>query len=151
MMLNNIQKFRLLHLINHVIGIAGLVWLFLNPTWTWPLLGFLCFLWTGIVGVNVALHRYYSHKSFETTKLKEKILLLSSIFTSLGSPAMWCSVHRLHHTTSDTDKDPHNPARDGVLRTWFADWAPLKLPKRFVTPFLKTKELVFVHKYYFAR
>lgn len=149
MVLNNIQKFRLLHITNHVIGIAAIIWLFFNPTWTWPLLGFLCFLWTGIVGVNVALHRYFSHKSFETTKFKEKILLISSIFTSLGSPAMWCSVHRLHHSTSDTDQDPHNPARDGILKTWFAFWAPLKLPKRFVTPFLKTKEMIFVHKNYF--
>lgn len=150
MYFNNIVKFRLLHIANHAIGISGLVWLFYNPTWTWPLLGFLCFLWTGIVGVNVALHRYYSHKSFETTPFREKILLASSILTSLGSPAMWCSVHRLHHTTSDTEKDPHNPARDGVLRTWFTVWEPLTIPKRFLVPFLKSPDLKFVHKNYFA-
>lgn len=150
MSFNNITKFRMLHVTNHVIAIAGIIWLFYNPTWTWPLLGFLCFLWTGIVGVNVALHRYYSHKSFETTPFREKVLLVSSILTSLGSPAMWCSVHRLHHTTSDTGKDPHNPARDGILRTWFAVWEPLTMPKRFIVPFLKTPELKFVHRNYFS-
>ena len=148
--LNNIQKFRLLHVLNHLVSVAGIVWLCFNFSWTWVLLGLACFFWTGVVGVNVALHRYYSHRSFTTTPFKEKILLLSSIFTSLGSPAMWCSVHRLHHTTSDTLKDPHNPARDGIIRTWFAIWEPLVIPKRHIAPFLKTPLMKFIHQYYFT-
>ena len=114
----------------------------------WFLIGLACFLWTGIVGVNVALHRYYSHNAFKTTPFREKILLASSVLTSLGSPAMWCSVHRLHHTTSDTDKDPHNPVR-GALKTWFGIWPSVVIPKRFITPFLKTKLMKFVHNNYF--
>ena len=151
MKLNNIQKFRALHVVNHLVAIAGLYWGFTNSdSWPWFLLGFVCFLWTGIVGVNVALHRYFSHLSFKTTKFKERVLLASSVITSLGSPAMWCSVHRVHHTTSDTDRDPHNPARDGVLRTWFAFWTPIYISKRHVRPFLKTAEQRWVHKHYFA-
>ena len=148
--LNNISKFRLLHIVNHIFAICGLVWLFNNPTWTWPLLGFICFLWTGIVGVNVALHRYFSHRSFETTPFGERVLLISSIFTSLGSPAMWCSIHRLHHTTSDTDRDPHSPRTAGVLGSWFTVWPPVAIPKRHIVPFLKTKAMKFVHRNYFA-
>jgi stearoyl-CoA desaturase (delta-9 desaturase) len=76
-------------------------------------------------------------------------MLLSSIPTSLGSPAMWCSVHRVHHVTSDTDKDPHNPEY-GPIKTWFAFWPKIVIPKRFFIPFLKTPELRFVHNYYFT-
>ena len=111
-------QFRILHIVNHIIALAAIYAAVTSEEYYWLLVGFLCFLWTGIVGVNVSLHRYYSHRAFSTSKFKEWILLLSSIPTSLGSPAMWCSVHRLHHTSSDTDKDPHNPAR-GKLKTWF--------------------------------
>jgi stearoyl-CoA desaturase (delta-9 desaturase) len=148
--LNNIQKFRLLHVVNHIVAVTAMILAISQGEYWWFLLGFVCFFWTGVVGVNVALHRYYAHKAFETTPFREKILLISSIFTSLGSPAMWCSVHRLHHTTSDTEKDPHNPARDGVLKTWFAFWSPTAIPKRFVTPFLKTPAMRWVHNNYFA-
>ena len=146
--MNNINKFRLLHVSNHLVGILALYLAVMSSEWYWFAIGLVCFLWTGIVGVNVALHRYYSHQAFKTTKFKEFILLLSSIPTSLGSPAMWCSVHRLHHVTSDTDKDPHNP-KNGILKTWFVVWPRLAIPKRFMSPFLITDNLKFVHRNYF--
>ena len=133
---------------NHLVVILGLYYIVSNGDSQWLWLALACFLWTGIVGVNVSLHRYYSHKSFKTTSWKERILLWSSIPTSLGSPAMWCSVHRMHHSYSDTDRDPHNPEY-GKLKTWFGIWKPMAIPKRFVVPFLKTNELKFVHNYYF--
>lgn len=142
-------KFRLLHIINHIVGILAIMHVIAHEQYYWFIVGFVAFLWTGIVGVNVALHRYYSHLSFTTSPTREKILLVSSIFTSLGSPAMWCSVHRLHHANSDTDKDPHNPIR-GRIKTWFGIWSHVVIPKRFIKPFLTTPELRFVHKYYFA-
>jgi stearoyl-CoA desaturase (delta-9 desaturase) len=148
--LNTFQKFKILHIVNHIITITALIWAVSTGSWLWVLLGLVCFLWTGIVGVDVAHHRYFTHLSFKTTALGEKILLASSVVTGLGSPAMWGSVHRLHHTTSDTDRDPHNPARDGAIRTWFTLWAPMHIPARFIKPFLKTPAMRFVHRYYFA-
>lgn len=148
MHLNNIVKFRILHIANHLIGFYALYLALSTQQYLWFLLGLICFLWTGIVGVNVALHRFYSHKAFNTTTLGERILLYSSVLTSLGSPAMWCSIHRVHHITSDTEKDPHNPAR-GAIKTWLGIWPKINIPKRFVAPFLKTKELKFVHNNYF--
>ena len=149
-MLNNVIKFRLLHVANHLVGALAIYLAIASESYIWFLIGFLAFLWTGIVGVNVALHRYYSHKAFATTPFKERILLWSSVLTSLGSPAMWCSVHRLHHVTSDTDKDPHNPKIMGNFKTWLGIWKPVVIPKRFIVPFLRTKEMLFVHKNYFA-
>jgi stearoyl-CoA desaturase (delta-9 desaturase) len=148
-MMNTIYKFRILHLINHIVAIAGIVMAITSQSYFWFAIGLVCFLWTGIVGVDVALHRYYSHKSFKASTLSEWIMLLTSIPTSLGSPAMWCSVHRLHHVTSDTDKDPHNPATNGPFKTWFAFWTTVQIPKRFFLPFLSTKSLRFIHNYYF--
>lgn len=148
-MLSTATKFRLLHTANHAVALAALAWVFYTGQYLWLLLGLACFLWTGIVGVNVALHRYYSHQSFRASKFSQAVMLASSVPTSLGSPAMWCSVHRLHHTASDTDTDPHNPGR-GILRTWFAVWPRLSIPRRFMAPFLTTAQLRWVHRNYFA-
>lgn len=146
--LNTTVKFKLLHLANHAVAAAAVWWVIHTGAYWWFLVGLLAFLWTGIVGVNVALHRYYSHRSFKTTPGREMVLLVSSVLTSLGSPAMWCSVHRLHHVTADTGGDPHNPAR-GILRTWFAFWPMQRIPKRFIVPFLQTPAMRYVHKNYF--
>jgi stearoyl-CoA desaturase (delta-9 desaturase) len=62
---------------------------------------------------------------------------------------MWCSVHRLHHITSDTTKDPHNPKIQGIVKTWLGIWKMVSIPKRFITPFLTTNELKFIHNNYF--
>ena len=142
-------KFRLLHILNHLISFAAIYYAITTETYYWFIVFLISFLWLGIVGVNVSLHRYYSHKSFKTTLLRERILLWSSVFTSLGSPAMWCSVHRLHHITSDTTKDPHNPKIQGIVKTWLGIWKMVSIPKRFITPFLTTNELKFIHNNYF--
>lgn len=147
-MLNTIQKFKLLHFVNHIVAIIAIAIALYAHSYWWFLAGFLVFLWVGIVGVNVSLHRYFAHQAFNTSKFGEMILLMSSVVTSLGSPAMWCSVHRLHHTVSDTDKDPHNP-KNGILKTWFTWWPKISIPKRFIVPFLQTKAMRFVHNNYF--
>lgn len=146
--INTTTKFRILHVVNHIVAFMACIIAVNESQYFWFLIGLTAFLWTGIVGVNVSLHRYYSHRSFKTTKFKELILLLSSITTSLGSPAMWCSVHRMHHTHSDTDKDPHNPI-NGSLKTWLGFWPKKSISKRFIVPFLSTPILRFVHSNYF--
>ena len=147
--MNTILKFRTLHLLNHIILLFGIHQIFQTNTYLWFIVGVIFFIWFGIVGVNVSLHRYYAHKSFKTTKFKEKILLWSSVFTGLGSPAMWCSVHRMHHAHSDTNKDPHNPRINGIIKTWFAIWPNMIIPKRFFVPFIRDDSMRWVHNNYF--
>ena len=147
--MNTILKFRTMQILSHLVLMIGVYLIFQTYSYVWLFLGIICFLWFGIVGVNVALHRYYSHKSFKTTNFKEKILLWSSVYTGLGSPAMWCSVHRMHHTYADTDKDPHNPRINGIMRTWFAIWPNMTIPKRFFLPFVKNRMMRWIHNNYF--
>ena len=62
-------KFRTMQILSHLVLMIGLYLIFQTNSYLWLFLGIICFLWFGIVGVNVALHRYYSHKSFKTTIL----------------------------------------------------------------------------------
>lgn len=58
------------------------------------------------------LHRYASHKMFTMNAFWEKFFHLFT-YISQGSsylvPSAYAVLHRMHHTYSDTDKDPHSP------------------------------------------
>lgn len=58
------------------------------------------------------LHRYASHKMFTMSKGWEKFFYISTYF-ALGSsylvPSAYAILHRMHHTYSDTEQDPHSP------------------------------------------
>lgn len=55
------------------------------------------------------LHRYYSHKNFYLNPIIKWIFTLFAILAGRGSVLGWVYVHRIHHATSDTEKDPHSP------------------------------------------
>ncbi len=58
------------------------------------------------------LHRYASHQMYTTSKGWEKFFYLSTWFAQGSSylvPSAYGVLHRMHHTYSDTEKDPHSP------------------------------------------
>lgn len=143
------NKFKLLHLTTHILTLFGFVWLFVSKQYHWLLIGGLCFLYVGIFGVNISLHRYFSHKSFKTGRVGYWLLLVSSILPGLGSPAAWGSVHLFHHAHSDDTMDPHNPNNVGALRSWFTVWPTIELPISFMRSFSKDRNVTFLHQNYF--
>jgi stearoyl-CoA desaturase (delta-9 desaturase) len=147
--LSTTQKFRLLHLFTHTATIIGLIWLVLTGNYAWLILSFVAFLFAGIFGVNIALHRYFSHSSFKTNKFWDWFLLISSFFPMLGSPAAWGSVHVYHHIHSDTDKDPHSPKNAGKFGSWFTLWPEMKIPLSIFKHFARDKRILFLHRHYF--
>lgn len=61
------------------------------------------------IGHHVVLHRYFTHKQFELSPLREKLLLFISLFAGLGGPVSYVATHLAHHRHSDTDLDLHGP------------------------------------------
>jgi stearoyl-CoA desaturase (Delta-9 desaturase) len=58
------------------------------------------------------LHRYASHQMYTTNKGWEKTFYLLTWFVQGSSflvPRPYAVMHRMHHTFSDTEKDPHSP------------------------------------------
>lgn len=131
-------------------AIVGLFWVFKTREFSWLWLSFAWFLFCGIVGVNIALHRYFSHHSFKTTKLGYWFLLVSSFFPMLGSPAAWGTIHRYHHTHSDSDKDPHNPRLRGKLKAWFTAWPEIEIPLSIFRSFVQDRNILKLNEYYFS-
>lgn len=67
--------------------------------------------------VIVGLHRYFAHRSFETSRLFQFVLGLLSCL-SFTDPISFAGKHRLHHRYSDTDQDVHSP-HQGFWYCWF--------------------------------
>ena len=58
------------------------------------------------------LHRFASHKMYTTSKNWERTFYLTTWLVQGSSfliPRAYGVMHRMHHTYSDTEKDPHSP------------------------------------------
>jgi fatty-acid desaturase len=62
-----------------------------------------------ILGISMTLHRYYSHKGFKMNNVLHWLFTGIAVLAGRGSPLGWVYIHRMHHATSDTEKDPHSP------------------------------------------
>lgn len=98
-----------------------------------------------------SLHRYYTHKSYETTPLREKMLRVFAFITGQGATISWVTVHRTHHAFEETDKDPHSPK---YLRWWeiYLAFLPKEYKTNLVIDLMRKpgwKYFVFENTYYF--
>lgn len=108
----------------------------------------LVYWFIGVLGINIGMHRLASHRSFRTHLWIEKLLLLISVITTVGSPLAWVALHRQHHKCAEQEGDPHSPYRLGKFRAWFGLWDKVILDPRLIKDIRKDKFQKFLHKYY---
>lgn len=70
-----------------------------------------------VFALTAGYHRYFSHKSFNTSRAFQFVLALLGTTAAQRDPLWWASHHRLHHQNADTDEDPHSPRQHGF---WWA-------------------------------
>lgn len=68
----------------------------------------------GMVGVEVGLHRYFSHRAFAAKPLLQDALAILGAMAGQGTVLMWAVAHRKHHRFTDRDGDPHSPVPRGA-------------------------------------
>lgn len=103
-----------------ILGITALTWLWFSATWWVILCSYVYYkIVVGLLGNQIAQHRYFSHRSFKTGNVRQWILYLSSLTTGIN-PVQYAIAHRHHHAHSDTDNDIHS-----VHRRWFDIFSPL--------------------------
>ncbi len=78
-------------------------------TWPafWTFVGL--YLLTGGIGICVCFHRLLTHRSFKTYKPIEYFMTIIGCLTAQRSPIWWVAQHRVHHSASDEENDPHSP------------------------------------------
>ena len=65
--------------------------------------------------VTAGYHRYFSHRSFKTSRWFQFVLAWIAQSTAQKGVLWWAAVHRHHHRYSDTEADVHSPRRQGLL------------------------------------
>jgi len=102
-----------------------------------------------ILGISVTLHRYYSHKGFKMHSVLHWFCTGIAVLAGRGSPLGWVYIHRMHHATSDTEKDPHSPHFSTFK---FFGFKPVydesKQINYFIVKELLTKTHINIDKYY---
>ena len=131
-----------------VVCLLGLVYALFTPvSWYWYALALFVYALNVLIGVSFTLHRMYSHKCFTVSNSLQKILSLHSCLSMLGSPLSYAYIHRIHHSNSDTETDPHSP-KHGIVHSIFGLHEPEKVQTFIIRDFLKDQFQMFIHSYY---
>ena len=109
--------------------------------------GYIFYYIAALIGISIGYHRYFTHNSFKSNKFAEIIFLIFGLICGGRSALTWCAVHRYHHSTSDTEHDPHSPVYQGSLKVIFSQWHLDYIPKKYIVPLMKNPRLRFFHNY----
>nr|MBA3540133.1 acyl-CoA desaturase [Deltaproteobacteria bacterium] len=63
--------------------------------------------------VTGAYHRYFSHRSYKTSRWFQFVLALGATTTAQKGPLWWAAHHRIHHKLSDLPGDLHSVKQSG--------------------------------------
>lgn len=119
----NRNKFRIFLSLVYIVAFAGIGMAVFGSVSAWWLLAAL--VWSKIIqliGHSCGMHRYFSHKSFNTTRAGENLMAWTSFLLGVGSPIQYARNHRQHHKVTDKPTDWHSPKNDGKLYTALGIW-----------------------------
>ena len=130
------------------LGCLGVFWVGFSWTALWICLALYAVRMFGITG---AYHRYFSHRSYQTSRWFQFMLAFLGATSAQKGPIWWASHHRHHHQHSDTEEDVHPPGVYGlwwahvgwVLSTQFVDTR-----STLVKDLMRFPELRFIDKYH---
>jgi stearoyl-CoA desaturase (Delta-9 desaturase) len=95
----------------HVAALAGVV--YLGFSWRGAVLAAAVYF-VRMVVVTGGYHRYFSHRTFKTSRPFQLLLALGAQTAAQRGVLWWASHHRFHHKHSDTERDVHSPGRKGL-------------------------------------
>jgi len=106
---------------------------------------------TRMFGLTGGYHRYFSHRSYKTSRTFQFILALLGAASLQKDPMWWAAHHRNHHRYTDTELDAHSPGVKGFFWAHMG-WVMTKRnanldPAPLVPDLAKFPELVFLNKH----
>ncbi len=85
------------------------------------------------------LHRYFSHRTFRTTRWFQFIMGMCCSTCVQKGPLWWAAHHRHHHRHSDEEDDVHSPRQHGF---WWAHVGWITSRQTFPTNYKAVPDLV---------
>ncbi|RIL05317.1 MAG: acyl-CoA desaturase [Proteobacteria bacterium] len=133
------------------VHVAALGVLFTGVTQTALVLFALTF-WGRLFGITGGYHRYFSHKTFKTSRAFQFVLALLGTAATQKGPLWWASLHRIHHRESDGPGDVHSPKRGFWYshQGWIFDkrWQATRLDG--IPDFAKYPEIQWLNRWHFV-
>jgi len=112
----------------------------------------LCFvlLFVRVWGVTAGYHRYFSHRTYKTSRVFQFFLAVLAQSSSQKGVLWWASHHRVHHKLSDQPGDVHSPVQNGFVYAhlgWIFDGTEETRWDK-IRDFAKYPELRWLNKYW---
>ncbi len=131
----------------HVAALAG-VW-FVGFSWFafWTAVALYALRMFAITGFY---HRYFSHKTFETSRPVQFLFALVGAASVQRGPLWWAAHHRNHHRHSDTELDVHSPVTHSFFVShmgWFLTKAGFHTDRAVIADLMKFPELRLVDRF----
>ncbi len=102
-------------------------------------------------GVTAGYHRYFSHRSFKTSRPAQFVLAMLAASSAQKGPLWWSSHHRHHHQHSDTVEDVHSARHYGFWRShmlWWMDIENAGTDMNRVKDLAKNRELLWLERWH---
>jgi len=122
--------FIILHL-----GCFGVIWTGWSPFAAWMAVALYFLRMFAVTGIY---HRYFSHKTYSTSRFGQFLLALWAATTVQRGALWWAYHHRHHHLHSDDEEDAHSPHVHGFLWSHIG-WITSR--RNFPTDYSKVKDL----------
>ena len=128
-------------------GCLGVIWVGWSPFAVGAALVFYVVRMFAVTGIY---HRYFSHKTYSTSRVGQFLLALWGATTVQRGALWWAYHHRHHHQHSDEPEDAHSPHVHGF---WWSHIGWITSRRNFPTDYSKVKdlakfpELVFLNRF----
>jgi stearoyl-CoA desaturase (Delta-9 desaturase) len=129
------------------LGCLGVLWTGFSPI---ALMVAFAMYWFRMFAITGFYHRYFSHKTFKTSRVMQFIFALWGS-TAIQKGALWWSAnHRHHHQFSDQPEDIHSPKQSGLWWSqleWITDSTNLVTRYDLIQDWKQFPELVFLNRF----
>ena len=129
--------------------VASFLAIWVGVSWRAIGLGILMY-YLRMFGITAGLHRYFSHRTYKTSRAFQFILALLGSLSLQKGILWWAAHHRYHHSNADTEADLHSPKRQGVYWAhmgWFMSRKYCRTKWDRIRDFAKFPELRFLNKF----
>jgi stearoyl-CoA desaturase (delta-9 desaturase) len=119
----------------HAAAAVGVFWL----GWSWSGLALALALYVvRMFGVTGAYHRYFSHRTYKTSRAFQLLLAILAMTSVQKGVLWWAAHHRHHHRMSDQPGDTHSVLQDGF---WYSHVGWILTPASHDTDLSRVKDL----------
>jgi len=138
---------RILPFLGMQLACVGVIWVGVSPVVVLVALGL---FWLRVFAITGFYHRYFSHKTFKTSRAAQFVFALLGMTAVQRGPLWWAAHHRNHHRYSDQPQDVHSPTQFGFWWSqigWITDRKNFPTQMNLVPDLARYPELVFLNRF----